>query len=143
MRSSARAEALLHRYPNNETCAAAAIEAGCDQDCGSFYGEFGLAALEQGLITAEQLTTALARILLMRFKLGEFDPPEDVKRPAARERRLDEGIPTAPSACLTRACTHVYTCVHARACAQPHDALDVSGQLVVFGTGLLGVTICA
>ena len=63
------------RYPSNETCVAAAIEAGTDQNCGSFYGEFGMAAFEQGLVTTERLTTALARILLMRFRLGEFDPP--------------------------------------------------------------------
>ena len=66
------------RHTTNERAAAAAIEAGCDQDCGGFYGAWGLQALEQGLVTKEQLTTALARVLLMRFRLGEFDPPSDV-----------------------------------------------------------------
>ena len=66
------------RHPTNEQAAAAAIEAGCDQDCGGFYGEWGLQALQRGLVTEAQLTTALARVLLMRFRLGEFDPPSDV-----------------------------------------------------------------
>jgi beta-glucosidase-like glycosyl hydrolase len=62
------------RYSSNESNVAAGIKAGCDQDCGGWYGEYGLQALQAGLVSQDEVTTAVARTLLMRFRLGEFEP---------------------------------------------------------------------
>jgi beta-glucosidase len=60
-----------------EAGAAAALKAGCDICCGSDYNTL-LKALEEGLVTASNLDTALSYALKTRFKLGLFDPPGDV-----------------------------------------------------------------
>ena len=73
-----------YRYASNEACAAAGVQAGCDQDCGGFYGAWGLQALQQGLLKQEELTRAVARTLLMRFKLGEFEPDPAASVPFTR-----------------------------------------------------------
>lgn len=72
----------LQQYlPDGPTAYAAALKAGVDsftQD-----GEDATAtierlttALDRGLITATDLDTAVRRALAIRFRLGEFDPPE-------------------------------------------------------------------
>ena len=57
--------------------AALALKAGCDISCGCTYDHLG-EALEQGLISVADIDLALSRTLATRFKLGMFDPQEQV-----------------------------------------------------------------
>lgn len=57
--------------------AALAIKAGCDISCGCTYDHLG-EALEKGMIRMEDIDRALSRTLVTRFKLGMFDPQEQV-----------------------------------------------------------------
>ena len=56
---------------------ALALKRGCDIGCDHVYSEIP-EAIERGLITEADVDRALARTLGTRFKLGMFDPPEDV-----------------------------------------------------------------
>jgi len=59
--------------------AALALRRGCDLACGTIYErEYFLEAMRRGLIDEADLDRALARTLATRFKLGLFDPPEQV-----------------------------------------------------------------
>lgn len=59
--------------------AALALKMGCDLACGTIYErEYFLEAMRRGLIAEADLDRALARTLATRFKLGFFDPPEQV-----------------------------------------------------------------
>ncbi len=60
-----------------EESAALALRHGCDLNCGQVYGSL-LRALEQGLITQKEIDRSLHRLLVARFRLGMFDPPERV-----------------------------------------------------------------
>lgn len=53
------------------------VKAGCDLECGSDYLSL-VEAVRRGLIREEEINIALRRLLLARFKLGMFDPPEIV-----------------------------------------------------------------
>jgi beta-glucosidase len=57
--------------------AALAISHGCDLGCDHVFDEIP-EAIRRGLITEADVDRALERSLLTRFKLGMFDPPEDV-----------------------------------------------------------------
>ncbi len=57
--------------------AALALKTGCDISCGCTYDHLG-EALEKGLISLAEIDLALSRTLATRFKLGMFDPPEQV-----------------------------------------------------------------
>ena len=57
---------------------AMAVKAGTDLDCGLEY-ENVVPAVQQGLMTENDVNTALRRLLMARFKLGMFDPPKMVK----------------------------------------------------------------
>ncbi|MBE2269140.1 MAG: glycoside hydrolase family 3 C-terminal domain-containing protein [Anaerolinea sp.] len=57
--------------------AALALRAGCDLSCICTYDHLG-EAIERGLITEADIDRSLARTFATRFKLGMFDPPEDV-----------------------------------------------------------------
>ena len=56
---------------------ALALKRGCDIGCDHVYSEIP-EAIERGLITEADVDHALARTLGTRFKLGMFDPAEDV-----------------------------------------------------------------
>ncbi|MEM9857805.1 MAG: glycoside hydrolase family 3 C-terminal domain-containing protein, partial [Bacteroidota bacterium] len=62
---------------SKEEAAAIALVSGCDLNCGDYY-QFLSGALEQNLITEEDIDVGLRRILLARFKLGMFDPEVEV-----------------------------------------------------------------
>lgn len=65
-----------HKFlPSEEAAAAAAVRAGNDLCCGEDYVHL-IRAVKQGLITREEIDTALGRVLAARFQLGLFDPPE-------------------------------------------------------------------
>ncbi|HET6262437.1 MAG TPA: glycoside hydrolase family 3 N-terminal domain-containing protein [Chloroflexia bacterium] len=63
--------------PDAASAAALALKRGCDLECGGTYRHLG-EALERGLVTMEDIDGALSRVLATRFKLGMFDPPEQV-----------------------------------------------------------------
>ncbi len=60
-----------------EKAAAQAVNAGCDLDCGAVYAKL-VAAVEEGLISEDHLDQAVKRLFRTRFRLGMFDPEEQV-----------------------------------------------------------------
>lgn len=60
--------------------AAMALKAGCDVNCGNTY-LFMLMALQEGLVTEEDITVAAERLFTTRFLLGLFDENEFDKIP--------------------------------------------------------------
>jgi beta-glucosidase len=67
-----------HKLAANAVEAAAlALKAGCDISCGVTYDRLD-EALKLGMITEADIDRALSRTLLTRFKLGIFDPPENI-----------------------------------------------------------------
>ncbi len=60
-----------------EEAAALAVQAGCDLECGqTFYALVD--AVKHGLIAEETIDRAVRRLFQARFRLGMFDPPEQV-----------------------------------------------------------------
>ena len=57
--------------------AALAVRNGCDLNCGNMYGNL-LIALEEGLITEEEIDRSVTRLMMTRMKLGMFDKEENV-----------------------------------------------------------------
>ena len=57
--------------------AALAVRRGCDLNCGCTYNDL-LVAVSRGLISEAEIDTSLRRLLSTRFRLGLFDPPEQV-----------------------------------------------------------------
>jgi beta-glucosidase len=60
-----------------EEAAARAVKAGCDLCCGNEYAALPR-AVRRGLITEAEMDVSLCRVLTARFRLGLFDPPEQV-----------------------------------------------------------------
>jgi beta-glucosidase len=60
-----------------EEAAALAVKSGCELNCGSTYPALR-GAVEQGLISEEAIDLAVKRLFTARFRLGMFDPPEQV-----------------------------------------------------------------
>jgi beta-glucosidase len=65
------------KYPTLEESAAKTILAGSDLDDGA-YARALPKALAEGLLTQKDIDQSLRRVLNVRFRLGEFDPPEMV-----------------------------------------------------------------
>ena len=65
------------KVPTREEAAARAVKAGCDLCCGNDYNALPK-AVRQRLITEEEMDVALGHVLEARFRLGLFDPPEQV-----------------------------------------------------------------
>ena len=69
---------LHHKVTNTkEESAAMAVKAGSDLNCGNTYPSL-LLAVEKGLITEKEITAAVSRLFMTRFKLGMFDKEEAV-----------------------------------------------------------------
>ena len=64
--------------PDAATAAAMAVKAGCDLNCGSTYKALH-EAVDKGLISAEEIDVAVKRLFMASFKLGMFDPIEQVE----------------------------------------------------------------
>lgn len=62
------------KYPTLEIAAAKTVLAGSDLDDGS-YAIALPKALDEGLLTQNDIDQSLRRVLKIRFRLGEFDPP--------------------------------------------------------------------
>jgi beta-glucosidase len=72
---------LLVKSPTE--AAALAVKAGCDLECGCTYNipcDYGRLkeAVDQGLVRNEDLDRSVKRLFMARFRLGMFDPPEQV-----------------------------------------------------------------
>jgi beta-glucosidase len=65
------------KYPSPQVAAAKTILAGSDLDDGA-YALALPKALEEGLLTEKDIDQSLRRVLTIRFRLGEFDPPDMV-----------------------------------------------------------------
>lgn len=57
--------------------AALALKRGCDLNCGDTYHHLR-AAVQAGLVGPEDIDRSLIRLLIARFRLGMFDPPQMV-----------------------------------------------------------------
>lgn len=69
---------LNHKVTNDAAGSAAlALQHGCDLGCDHVFNEIP-EAIARGLITEADVDRALERTLGTRFRLGMFDPPEDV-----------------------------------------------------------------
>ncbi|MBN2697843.1 MAG: glycoside hydrolase family 3 C-terminal domain-containing protein [Bacteroidales bacterium] len=60
-----------------EEASALGIQSGTDLNCGNVYPSL-VKAVEQGLITEEEIDVSVKRLMLARMKLGMFDPDEMV-----------------------------------------------------------------
>jgi beta-glucosidase len=68
-----------HKVADSAPAAAAmAVREGCDLCCGEIYRNL-LDAVQQGLITEAEITLAVTRLFTARFKLGMFDPEDEVR----------------------------------------------------------------
>ncbi|MDP4186285.1 MAG: glycoside hydrolase family 3 C-terminal domain-containing protein, partial [Bacteroidota bacterium] len=65
-------------YPSAVEASAKAVIAGCDLTCGGEYYALKK-AVDQELITQDEIDRSVKRLLLARFKLGMFDPDPMVK----------------------------------------------------------------
>ncbi len=61
---------------NTAESAALALKRGVDLNCGDTYTAGLKSAIDQGLVTEQDLDNSLKRLLRTRFKLGMFDSPE-------------------------------------------------------------------
>lgn len=66
-------------HPDAKHAAADAVYSGTDIDCGNEAYKALVDAVKTGLITEEQIDISLKRLFEIRFRLGMFDPVEDVK----------------------------------------------------------------
>lgn len=67
-----------HRFsPDAASASATALRAGTDLCSGGTYGALS-DALARGIVRETDLDVALRRLLALRFRLGQFDPPERV-----------------------------------------------------------------
>ncbi|WP_198651624.1 glycoside hydrolase family 3 protein [Dyella sp. C11] len=71
---------FLHHQivPTAEQAAALAVKKGDDLNCGHTYAAL-TQAVKQGLISEAEIDASLTRLMLARFRLGMFDPPERVR----------------------------------------------------------------
>jgi beta-glucosidase len=68
-----------HIVATPEEASAMAVKAGTDLNCGSVYAKHLLNAVNQRLLTEDEINVAVKRLIMARMKLGQFDPPEMVK----------------------------------------------------------------
>ncbi|NGZ76228.1 glycoside hydrolase family 3 C-terminal domain-containing protein [Saccharibacillus alkalitolerans] len=69
---------LHHKVTSNEAeSVALAVKNGCDLNCGSLF-LFLQDAVDQGLVTEDEIDKAVTRLFTTRMKLGLFDEPENV-----------------------------------------------------------------
>lgn len=65
------------KYPTLEEAAAKTVLAGSDLDDGT-YAQVLSKAVSEGLLTEDDIDQSVRRVLNIRFRLGEFDPPDMV-----------------------------------------------------------------
>ena len=66
-----------HKYVATvQDAIALAVNAGVDMECGDYFKKYLAEVVAGGMISEETINTAVRRLLLSRFKLGLYDPPE-------------------------------------------------------------------
>jgi beta-glucosidase len=78
-----------HFFKTGAEAVARSLGAGCDLNCGRTYRRYLKKALDEGLLEEKDLDSALTRVLSARFRLGEFDPPENVPYSSITKDKLD------------------------------------------------------
>jgi beta-glucosidase len=78
-----------HYVATAEQAAALGVLSGCDLNCGSVYQNSLAQAVQQGLLSEADIDVDVTRLLMARFRLGEFDPPELVPYTSIPSSRLD------------------------------------------------------
>ncbi len=78
-----------HFFKTFAEASARSILAGCDLNCGVTYRRDLKEALDNGFLEVKDLDTALTRVLSARFKLGEFDPLDQVPYSSITKDKLD------------------------------------------------------
>ena len=87
-----------HHYTRSMAEAAAiSVKTGLDNECADFFKKATsnadyvkyLDAVKQGLLTEKDLDAAVKRLLIARFRLGMFDPPEMVPYAGIPESEID------------------------------------------------------
>ncbi len=58
--------------------AALGVRYGCELDCGKTYDAL-VPAVKQNLVSEKEIDAAVRKLMLTRFQLGMFDPPERVR----------------------------------------------------------------
>jgi beta-glucosidase len=76
------------KYATFEEAAARTVLVGSDLD-NSAYVRYLPGAVAKGLLTERHIDQALRRVLRVRFRLGEFDPPERVPFKALGKEQID------------------------------------------------------
>lgn len=66
-----------HVTDTPEQSVALAVKSGCDLNCGDLFWHL-LAACRHGLVTEDEITRAVERLMVTRMRLGMFDDPEGV-----------------------------------------------------------------
>lgn len=70
---------IRHKFlPTEAEASALAVKKGTDLTCGKEYKSLG-EAVQKGLITEKEIDVAVKNLMKIRFQLGMFDPPEQVK----------------------------------------------------------------
>jgi beta-glucosidase len=77
-----------HKYATFEEAAARTVLIGSDLD-NSAYVRYLPGAVAKGLLTEREVDRALRRVLRVRFRLGEFDPPEMVPYKKIGKEEID------------------------------------------------------
>lgn len=68
-----------HKYVETaQEASALAVKAGCELNCGFVYEEALLDAVKNGLVNEDEITTAVKRLFLARYKLGLFAPEDEI-----------------------------------------------------------------
>lgn len=84
--------------PNNIATAAAAVKAGVNLDCSTILQKEVVAAIQQKLLSIEEVDASLIKLLSTQFKLGFFDPK--TKDPYSKYK--EDSIHNANHIALTR-----------------------------------------
>ncbi len=66
-------------HPDTATASADAVLHGTDVDCGTASFLSLVNAVKRGLITEQQIDVSIKRLFTIRYRLGLFDPPAEVK----------------------------------------------------------------
>ncbi len=66
-----------HKYVDTvQEAIALAVNAGIDMECGDYFKKYLLEVVQSGKISEKTIDVAVRRLLLSRFRLGLYDPPE-------------------------------------------------------------------
>ncbi len=66
-----------HNFVDNvEEAIALALNSGIDMECGNYFNKYLAKVVESGMVSEETINRAVRRLLLSRFKLGLYDPPQ-------------------------------------------------------------------